>query len=311
MSDETRDTLGGGLILDGPTRAALAAYMLSWADDELVLGHRDSEWTGFAPQIEEDVAFSSIAQDELGHATLLYGLAGGLTGDDPDRLALRRAAPEYRHVALVERPNGDWAHTIARHYLYDLADAIRIDALRDSLYGPLAAAARKMAREEHYHLLHDATWWERLRDGTPESAGRLATAARDILPLAVDLFGEIADEDRLVAAGILPCPSAALLEEWRLGLPGALVGQPQEQGPRQSPQDPPRRLEQDRLEQDRDGALLPSPPASTLWSALARDLPGLVAVAPTPREGRTVGADFQALHAEMTSVSASGLGETW
>ncbi len=301
MSDETRDTLGGGLILDGPTRAALAAYVLSWADDELVLGHRDSEWTGFAPQIEEDVAFSSIAQDELGHATLLYRLAAGLTGDDPDRLALRRAAPEYRHVALVERPNGDWAHTIARHYLYDLADAIRIDALRDSLYGPLAAAARKMAREEHYHLLHDATWWERLRDGTPESVDRLATAAREVLPLAVDLFGEIADEDRLVAAGILPCPSAALLEEWRLGLSGALLAQGKE----------PRQGLAPRLEQGRDNAT-PSPSSiSASWSALERDLPGLVAGSPAPRQERAVGADFQALHAEMTSVSASGLGETW
>ncbi len=303
MSDETRDPLGGGLILDGPTRAALATYVLTWADDELVLGHRDSEWTGFAPQIEEDVAFSSIAQDELGHATLLYGLAAQLSGDDPDRLALRRAAPEYRHVALVERPNGDWAQTIARHYLYDLADAIRVDALRDSLYGPLAAAARKMAREEHYHLLHDATWWERLRDGTPESADRLATAARDVLPLAVDLFGEIADEDRLVAAGILPCPSAALLEEWRLGLPGALLAQGQEQGRRQEPQQ--------RLEQDHTNARPSSSSLSARWSALARDLPGLVAVSPAPREERAVGADFQALYAEMTSVSASGLGESW
>jgi len=303
MSDETRDPLGGGLILDGPTRAALATYLLTWADDELVLGHRDSEWTGFAPQIEEDVAFSSIAQDELGHATLLYGLAARLSGDDPDRLALRRAVPEYRHVALVERPNGDWAHTIARHYLYDLADAIRIDALRDSLYGPLAAAARKMAREEHYHLLHDATWWERLRDGTPESADRLATAARDVLPLAVDLFGEIADEDRLVAAGILPCPSAALLEEWRLGLPGTLVAQGQEQGPRQDPRQ--------RLEQGYGNATPSSSSVSARWSALEQDLPGLVAVSPAPREERAVGADFQALHAEMTSVSASGLGESW
>src|SRR5690349_17390401 len=95
---------GDRLSLDGPTRDALAAYLLAWADDELVLGHRDSEWTGFAPQIEEDVAFSSIAQDEIGHAALLYGIAAELTGDDADRLALRRSAGEYRHAALLARP---------------------------------------------------------------------------------------------------------------------------------------------------------------------------------------------------------------
>src|SRR5579859_4124994 len=103
--------------LSSSTRMALVDYLLAWADDELVLGHRDSEWTGFAPMIEEDVAFSSIAQDEIGHAALLYRLSADLSDppDDPDHLALRRPAPEYRHAALLERPNGDWAFTIARH----------------------------------------------------------------------------------------------------------------------------------------------------------------------------------------------------
>ena len=82
--------------LDPETRAALGAYLLAWADDELILGHRDSEWTGVAPQLEEDVAFSSIAQDEIGHAALIYGLVAALSGDDADRLALRRPAEEYR-----------------------------------------------------------------------------------------------------------------------------------------------------------------------------------------------------------------------
>src|SRR5437588_5656396 len=103
--------------LDAAIRAALVAYLLAWADDELILGHRDSEWTGFAPQVEEDVAFSSIAQDEIGHAVLYYGLLAGLTGQSADQLALFRPVDAYRHAELVERPNGDWADTIARHYL--------------------------------------------------------------------------------------------------------------------------------------------------------------------------------------------------
>jgi len=254
--------------LDGAVRAALIPYLLAWADDELVLGHRDSEWTGFAPQIEEDVAFSSIAQDEIGHAALIYGIVAALADDDPDRLALRRPAEEYRHAAVVERPNGDWAHTIVRHYLYDLADALRADALSRSAYAPLAGAVRKMAREEHYHTMHDAAWWERLRDGTPESYARLGDACRTLAPLAVDLFGETPDEARLVAVGVVPVASAALLDAWRAEA---------------------------------------RPLVTALDPALGRLLDG----APAPRAARPIGADFGALHAEMTLVSASGLGERW
>lgn len=219
MSDNISD-----IAFDADTRAALVAYLLAWADDELIIGHRDSEWTGVAPQIEEDVAFSSIAQDEIGHAALIYHLAADLAGDDADRLALRRPAEEYRHAALMERPNGDWAYTIARHLFYDLADSYRTDALSESEYAPLAGIARKMAREEHYHVMHDEAWWERLRDGTAESRAHLAAAARLVLPLAVDVFGETPAEDTLVARGIVPCPMGALLEEWRLRVRPLLAG---------------------------------------------------------------------------------------
>ena len=210
--------------LDADTRDALVAYLLAWADDELTLGHRDSEWTGMAPQLEEDVAFSSIAQDEIGHAALIYGLVAQLTGDSADRLALRRPAQEYRHAALLERPNGDWAFTVARHFFYDLADGYRTGALSDSTYPPLAGAARKMAREEHYHAMHDEAWWERLSVGTVESRERLIAATRAVLPLAVDVFGETPGEQLLVATGLLPCPARALLEEWLLHVRRLLEG---------------------------------------------------------------------------------------
>jgi ring-1,2-phenylacetyl-CoA epoxidase subunit PaaC len=248
-------------------REALCEYLLAWADNELVLGHRDSEWTGFAPIIEEDVAFSSIAQDELGHATLLYAMAAELLGDDPDRLALRRPSDAYRHAALVERPNGDWAFTIGRHYLYDLADSCRTEALSRSTYAPLAAAARKMAREEHYHLLHGAAWWERLRDGTAESRARLLAAARETAPLAVDLFGPTPEQALLIAAGIVPDP-IGLLDTWRTQVREVLA-------------------------------------------ALDPALPALIEVNPSHRTDRLVTSDFAALHAELTMVSAAGIGEKW
>ena len=97
--------------------------LLGMADDELIVGWRDSEWTGIAPALEEDVAFSSIAQNEIGHARAVYQL---LTGD-ADALAFDRDPADYRCAQLVELRLMDWAHTIARRWLYELADEIRIE----------------------------------------------------------------------------------------------------------------------------------------------------------------------------------------
>ncbi|MGH2347600.1 MAG: 1,2-phenylacetyl-CoA epoxidase subunit PaaC [Chloroflexota bacterium] len=201
--------------LDLDLQCALVAYLLPWADDELILGHRDSEWTGFAPMLEEDLAFSSIAQDEIGHAALIYGLIGAFTGDSPDLLALDRPANGYLHTALVERPNGDWAHTIARHYLYDLADAVRLEALSTSNYAPLAGIARKMAREEHYHRMHGELWWDRLANGTSESRERLIAAVGEVLPLTLDILAPIKGSELLLSEGILPQAMEEQRARWR------------------------------------------------------------------------------------------------
>src|SRR5207247_8455933 len=106
-----------------------ADLLLSLADDELILGWRNSEWTGIAPFLEEDVAFSSIAQTEIGHARAWYELAAKELGTDADSLAFDRQPGEYRCAPFVElRFVPDWAQTIARHWLYESADAIRIQA---------------------------------------------------------------------------------------------------------------------------------------------------------------------------------------
>ena len=139
--------------------------LLAIADDELVLGWRNSEWTGIAPFLEEDVAFSSIAQNEIGHARALYALAAAELGTTADELAFDRSPGEYRCAALVQpRLVHDWAGTIARHYLYETADAIRLDALKSSDDGELAGLAAKMDREEVYHRMHAEMWAQRLRD---------------------------------------------------------------------------------------------------------------------------------------------------
>ena len=133
--------------LDTATRSALAELLLSLADDEFVIGFWDSEWTGIAPMLEEDVATSSIAQDELGHARALYELLAELTADDADRIAYGRDADAFRHAALLNHGRGDWAFSVARRYLYETADAVRLNALSRSSHAPLALLAGKMRRE--------------------------------------------------------------------------------------------------------------------------------------------------------------------
>jgi ring-1,2-phenylacetyl-CoA epoxidase subunit PaaC len=141
-----------------------AHRLLAIADDELVLGWRDSEWTGIAPTLEEDVAFSSIAQNEIGHARALYELAAAELGTDADALAFDRQPDDYRCAPLVELHLLDWARTIARRYLYEEADRVRIDALKHGDDAELAGLAGKIDREETYHRLHAEMWAGRLRD---------------------------------------------------------------------------------------------------------------------------------------------------
>jgi ring-1,2-phenylacetyl-CoA epoxidase subunit PaaC len=141
-----------------------AQRLLQIADDELVLGWRDSEWTGIAPFLEEDVAFSSIAQNEIGHARALYELAARDLDTTADELAFDRAPEEYRCAPFVELRLMNWADTIARRVLYEAADAIRLEVLKTDPDPELAGLAAKMDREEVYHRLHAEMWADRLRE---------------------------------------------------------------------------------------------------------------------------------------------------
>jgi ring-1,2-phenylacetyl-CoA epoxidase subunit PaaC len=162
-----------------------ALKLLEIADDELVLGWRNSEWTGIAPFLEEDVAFSSIAQNEIGHARALYELAARDLGTTADELAFDRRPEEYRCSQFVElRLVPDWARTIARHYLYEVADAKRIEALKASSDPKLAGLAAKIDREETYHRMHAQMWHDRLKDDP-----RFVAALEELEPL-VEQRGE-------------------------------------------------------------------------------------------------------------------------
>jgi ring-1,2-phenylacetyl-CoA epoxidase subunit PaaC len=174
--------------------------LLALADDELVIGWRDSEWTGIAPLLEEDVAFSSIAQNEVGHARAAYQL---LT-DDADALAFDRPPAEYRCAPLVELRLLDWAHTIARRWLYEEADRIRIEALMRDADPVVAGLAAKIDREEAYHRMHAELWHGRLRDEP-----RFREAVEELWPYAL---------------GVLPAEQRAeLVDRTSLTLPSNTV----------------------------------------------------------------------------------------
>ena len=154
--------------------------LLEIADDELILGWRDSEWTGIAPLLEEDVAFSSIAQNEIGHARALYELVARERGTTADELAFDRAPEDYRCSRIVELRLLDWEKTIARHYLYEETDSRRLEQLKQSGDAEIAGLAAKIDREETYHRMHAQMWFDRLKDE------RRFTAALDELRPLLD-----------------------------------------------------------------------------------------------------------------------------
>lgn len=189
------------------------SLLLSLADDELILGHRLSEWTGWVPYLEADLALSSIAQDELGHARALYGIAvnaGWAT--DEDALALGRTPGEYRNALICERPNVDYAFTLARQWLYDAADRVRCVSLEASSWTDLANLLRTVHLEEDYHLAHATTWIRRLADGPIDARHRLAAAVAAVLPDAIAIFEPLDDEEALIADGVCLEPSLVLLQ---------------------------------------------------------------------------------------------------
>jgi len=199
-------------------RAALTARLFSLADDEFLLGHRDSEWTGHAPLLEEDIAFSNIAQDEMGHALMWYTiLHEHFDQPTPDRLAFWRAPDQFRNAQLVELPRGDWAFTIVRQYLFDAYEQARNEWLQRCGYAPIEDAARKLAREEVYHLAHSRGWVLRLGDATAESHGRMQAALDLAWPHAPGLFEPPAGDEAFAA--VLPEIQAA----WRAAVEPVLT----------------------------------------------------------------------------------------
>lgn len=193
-------------------KLALKDLLYKLADDQLILGHRNSEWTGFGPILEEDIAFSSMAQDKLGHSLAFYTLLHELGEAEPDTVAFTRNAEQFHNSQLVELPNGEYDFSLIRHFLYDNAEIIRFEMLSQSSYEPIAKVATKLKGEVKYHVLHANTWIKNLGASTEEAILRLQASLNEALPYALGMFEKSKYEQELIEAGVYAGEEAAKTE---------------------------------------------------------------------------------------------------
>jgi ring-1,2-phenylacetyl-CoA epoxidase subunit PaaC len=191
-------------------KEAIKDLLYRLADDDLILGHRNSEWTGIGPILEEDIAFSSMAQDKLGYAQAYYTLLNEMGEADPDNLAFNRGDSGdsneslYKCCHFVEYPIGEYDFSLMRHFLFDYAEAIRMEMLINSSFEPLANLAKKFRGEVRYHIMHAHTWIKQLGHGNEESKARMQSALNECMPLALGIFEPSEYENTLIEAGIFP-----------------------------------------------------------------------------------------------------------
>ncbi len=181
---------------------ALKELLYKMADDQLIQGHRNSEWTGMGPLLEEDIAFSSMAQDTIGQSLALYNLLHQLGESDPDTIAFTRNSTQFHNCVLTELPNKEYDFSLIRHFMFDTAQAIRYEALTRSSYLPLSQLAIKIRGELRYHTLHANTWIKQLGSATDESIERLQKSLLYALPFALGIFEESPYEKEIIASGI-------------------------------------------------------------------------------------------------------------
>jgi len=202
--------------LDDEHVDALEALLFRLADDEFVLAERLTEWQVKSPTLESDLALSNNAQDELGHARLWYDVLEDL-GHEEHELIYEREPGEWHHSTLAEQPfgEGDWANATLRHYLYDVAEQLRLESLEESSYAKIAGRVGKIQNEEEYHREHAESWMERLADGE-DGSERLQGAVDRLFPHALTLFEPVDEEleATIVDAGFRDDSLDDLREEW-------------------------------------------------------------------------------------------------
>jgi ring-1,2-phenylacetyl-CoA epoxidase subunit PaaC len=192
---------------------AIKELLYKIADDQLIIGHRNSEWTGFGPLLEEDIAFSSMAQDKVGQSQALYTILHQMGEQHPDTVAFTRHAAQFHNCIFVELPNGEYDFSLVRHFLYDTGLAIRFDMLTGSSFQPLAELAAKIRGELKYHTLHANTWIKQLGSATEESIARLQQSLVYAMPYALGMFEPSPYEQELIADGVFE-GEVILKERW-------------------------------------------------------------------------------------------------
>lgn len=192
---------------------AIKELLYKIADDQLIIGHRNSEWTGFGPLLEEDIAFSSMAQDKVGQSHALYSILHQLGEQPPDTVAFMRNAAQFHNCILVELPNAEYDFSLVRHFLYDTALAFRFEMLTHSSFKLLAELSSKIKGELKYHTLHANTWIKQLGTATPESISRLQHSLEQALPYAFGMFEQSPYEADLISSGTFE-GEKVLQERW-------------------------------------------------------------------------------------------------
>lgn len=187
-------------------RDTLVTFLLRVADDHLILGHRLSEWCGHAPMLEEDLALPNIGLDLIGQARALFQYAAELEGRGrtEDDFAYLRREREYLNCLMVERPNGDFAHTMLRQFYFAAFMHPFWEKASASTDETIAGIAAKAVKEVAYHIRHCGEWVIRLGDGTEESARRMQAAVEALAPYVDELFETDAVSDAIAEAGIAP-----------------------------------------------------------------------------------------------------------
>ncbi len=206
----------------------LLEYVLRLADSDLVLAQRLGEWVGKGPVIEEDIALTNVGLDLIGQARMWFGYAGEVearlkgAGRDEDQFAFRRDAHEFRNLLLVEQPNGNYADTLARQFLFDHWHLLALKALARSKDARVAEIAAKGAKEATYHAERSSDWVIRLGDGTDESHRRMQAAIDELWRYAGEMFVPDTAETELAAAGIVP-DVRALQASWDAAVDAVLA----------------------------------------------------------------------------------------
>jgi ring-1,2-phenylacetyl-CoA epoxidase subunit PaaC len=194
----------------------LQNFILKTADDSFIVGHRNSEWTGFGPFIEEDIAFASMAQDKIGHAWALYKLIPFWNNQETtaEWLAFQRNPKDFLSSHFTEWANQGYDFSLIRHFLFDEAEYLRYELLLQSSHLELVHLAKKIKGELKYHTMHAETFLLQLAKGSEESKFKLQTALNEALPLALGMFEKYIGEEEVIASGIFPGENV-LFEKWK------------------------------------------------------------------------------------------------